>query len=103
MDNPVFENDLPPAAATRSNSQRAMGGGPLLLTQMAGWWAWCMSCWVGGRQCEVCGPWSVIGGRLVKVGDAGGIPHDRLTYVGMVAELISSVGDASGINASAPC
>lgn len=49
--------------------------------QVAGWWAWGMSCWIGGGFCEANGPWVVIDGQLVKTGTQDGtwrvLPHLR--------------------------
>lgn len=107
-DNPVFENDLHARhywlKQQRSELSERMEGDPYYYdAQIAGWWAWCMSCWLGGGLCEANGPWSVVGGRLVKVGDAGGIPRGRPDLNGHgrgVNKL--NVGAASGINRKRP-
>jgi DNA adenine methylase len=107
-DNPVFENDLHARhywlKQQRSELSERMEGDPYYYdAQIAGWWAWCMSCWIGGGLRGANGPWSVVDGRLVKVGAAGGIARGR-PHLGGYGSGVNklNVGDASGINRKCP-
>lgn len=39
--------------------------------QIAGWWVWGMALWIGGGFCSGDGPWQVVDGELVHLGNAG--------------------------------
>lgn len=40
--------------------------------KVAGWWAWGLSCWIGGGWCSGDGPWQVVDGRVVRTKDVPG-------------------------------
>ena len=52
--------------------------------KIAGWWVWGMACWIGGGFCgdSGAGPWQVVDGRLVHLGDAGRGVTRRLVHLG---------------------
>jgi DNA adenine methylase len=39
--------------------------------KIAGWWVWGMACWIGSGFCSGTGPWSVVDGQLVHLGNNG--------------------------------
>lgn len=75
---PVNENDL--HARHLWLVQRKDSLGPRLEAdpdwcdpQIAGWWVWGISQWIGSGWCSGKGPWRVVDGRLVKAGDGVGV------------------------------
>ncbi len=51
--------------------------------QIAGWWAWGMSCWIGSGFCSGRGPWWVNDERqLVHLGDNGQGVNRQLVHLG---------------------
>jgi hypothetical protein len=87
-DQPVNENDLHARHVwllERSESLRAqLEGDPLFFdAQVAGWWAWGVSCWIGGGFCSGRGPWWVDGDRqLVHLGHGGQDVNRQLVHLG---------------------
>lgn len=70
-DNPVFECDLHARhvwmARRREWLARRLEGDPEYCDpQIAGWWLWGVSLWIGGQFCNAPGPWVVRDGKLVK-------------------------------------
>lgn len=51
--------------------------------EMAGWWAWGQSCWIGGGWCAGNGPW-VVGddGRITKLGNDQGKTWRQRPHLG---------------------
>lgn len=39
--------------------------------ELAGWWVWGLSCWIGSGWCSGVGPWQQVDGKLVNVGRPG--------------------------------
>jgi len=50
---------------------RLMGDPWYYDVQIAGWWLWGISLWIGGGWCSGAGAWHVVDGKLVK-GESGG-------------------------------
>ena len=84
----MFENDLHARHSwllTRRDTLRAsLEGNPDWCDpQVAGWWAWCIACWIGGGFCSGNGPWVVNEARqLVHLGDAGQGVKRQLVHLG---------------------
>lgn len=45
--------------------------------QVAGWWVWGISCWIGDGWCSGDGPWTVADGALVQQTGSGGVSRRR--------------------------
>jgi site-specific DNA-adenine methylase len=106
-DNPVFENDLHARhywlKQQRSSLAASLEGDPDYYDpKIAGWWAWGMSCWIGGGFCEAKGPWVVVDGQLVdsrETNDDGTwriLPHLRGAGQGTHRKRPQLVGPAGG-------
>jgi site-specific DNA-adenine methylase len=50
--------------------------------KIAGWWVWGMACWIGSEFCSGKGPWRVMDGRLVHLGNAGQGVNRQLVHLG---------------------
>jgi DNA adenine methylase len=83
-DNPVNENDLHARhswlVARREELRPKLEGDPDWCDpKIAGWWAWGVSCWIGGGFCSGNGPWQVVDGQLVDLGNNGqGVNRKRV-------------------------
>lgn len=85
-DEPVNENDLHARHVwlreRRETLSRRLEADPEYYdTRIAGWWLWGMACWIGGGFCgeSGSGPWCVVDGQLVHLGDAGqGVARRRV-------------------------
>jgi DNA adenine methylase len=104
-DNPVFENDLHARhywlKQQKIDLSANLEADPLYYdARIAGWWAWGMSCWIGGGFCEAAGPWSVVDGRLVNVGVAGVITR-KLPHLSGQGQGVNTKG-SSGVNRKLP-
>ncbi len=85
--------------------------------QMAGWWAWGLSCWIGSGWCTGDGPWHVnADGRVVKqaarrgreagvasqpphIGSDGrGVNRPQLREPGVASQLPHIGNDGRGVN-----
>lgn len=82
---PVNENDLHARhhwliTAGQASMRPLLEGDPDWYDpQIAGWWVWGASCWIGSGWCSGRGPWTVIDGQLVHLGDAGqGVNRQRV-------------------------
>jgi DNA adenine methylase len=75
-DNPVNENDLHARhtwlLAQRDSLVPRLEGDPDFFdAKIAGWWVWGVSCWIGSCFCSGRGPWQVVDGKLVHLGNNG--------------------------------
>jgi len=84
-DHPVFEVDLHARhvwlVSQRETLRAQLEGDPEWYdTQVAGWWAWGISCWIGGGFCSGAGPWWPDDtGQLVRRIDGGrGVDRKRV-------------------------
>jgi DNA adenine methylase len=50
--------------------------------KIAGWWLYGIACWIGSEFCSGKGPWQIIDGQLLNVGNAGQGVHRQLLHVG---------------------
>jgi hypothetical protein len=102
---PVNENDLHARhiwlRARRETLQAELEGDPEYCdAKIAGWWVWGLACWIGSGFCgpSGSGPWGVINGQLVHLGNAGqGVARQRvhLGDAGQgVARQLVHLGDA---------
>lgn len=83
---PVNENDLHArhswlVGQRESITARLEGDPEWFDAKVAGWWCWGQCCWIGSGWCSGDGPWSVVGGELVKTGEAGG-NRRKLVHLG---------------------
>ena len=103
---PVNENDLH-ARHVWLRRQKAtlvprLEGDPMFFdAQIAGWWVWGLSAWIGGRFCgeSGSGPWGVTDdGQLVHLGNAGQGVSRQLVHLGDAGQGVSRrlvhLGDA---------
>lgn len=86
-DNPVFENDLHARHAwlvehSAELRARLEGSPDYFDPKIAGWWAWGVSCWIGGGFCSGQGPWRVVEGKLIKTETAGQGVNRQLVHLG---------------------
>jgi DNA adenine methylase len=84
---PVNENDLHARHAwlvgrRESLTSRLEGDPDYYNAKIAGWWCWGMCCWIGGGFCSGQGPWSVVDGQLVHLGNAGRGINRQLVHLG---------------------
>ncbi len=64
---------------------RRLEGDPMYYdVQIAGWWVWGISVWIGGGWCSGNGPWHIddATGQLVHLGNAGQGVHRKLVHLG---------------------
>ena len=86
-DNPVNENDLHARhswlIAQRESLRARLEGDPEFHdAKIAGWWVWGIACWIGSGFCSGRGPWQVIDGQLVHLGDNGRGVNRQLVHLG---------------------
>jgi DNA adenine methylase len=87
-DNPVNENDLHARhvwlVSQRETLRQRLEGDPEWHdAQIAGWWVWGVSCWIGSGFCSGNGPWWVDENRkLVHLGDNGRGVNRQLVHLG---------------------
>lgn len=105
-DNPVFECDLHARhvwlVGQKDSLQARLEGDPDYYDpKIAGWWVWCVCCWIGGEFCSGKGPWQSVviedGSRqLVHLGNAGrGVKRQRVHLAGQgVNRKLVHLGDA---------
>jgi DNA adenine methylase len=87
---PVNENDLHARHAwlvgKRDSLVEWLEGDPDYFDpQIAGWWVWGMSLWIGGNFCSGEGPWVQVGGKLISV-------HDNETGVSRKRPSLGNAG-----------
>jgi DNA adenine methylase len=71
--------------------------------KIAGWWVWGICCWIGAGWCSGEGPWQVVDGQLVHLGDAGQGVNRQLVHLGDAGRGVNRqrvhLGDAGrGVN-----
>jgi hypothetical protein len=91
---PVNENDLHARHAwlvgQRDSMQARVEGDPEWFdAKIAGWWCWGMCCWIGGGFCSGKGPWQVVDGQLVHLGDAGQGVNRKRVHLGSAGKGIN--------------
>src|SRR5271166_6611244 len=84
---PVNENDLHARHSYLVNLKdsfcaRLDGDPDYYDVKIAGWWVWGICCWIGGGWCSGKGPWHVVEGQLVHLGDAGQGVKRQLVHLG---------------------
>lgn len=105
---PVNENDLHARhywlVQQKESLQARLEGDPDFYdAKIAGWWCWGMCCWIGGGFCAGKGPWRVVDGQLVHLGDAGRgvnrqLVHLRGTGRGVNRKLVHLGNAGKGVN-----
>lgn len=86
-DNPVNENDLHARHVwlleRRDQLRPSLEGDPDWHDpQIAGWWVWGISCWIGSGFCSGKGPWGVVNRQLVHLGNNGRGVNRKLVHLG---------------------
>lgn len=86
-DQPVNENDLHARhvwlLGQRDSLRPKLEGDPEWHdAKVAGWWVWGVSCWIGSGFCSGKGPWGVVDGQLVHLGDNGQGVNRQLVHLG---------------------
>jgi len=84
---PVNENDLHAKhswlVGQKDPLQARLEGDPDFYdAKIAGWWVWGMACWIGSGFCSGDGPWRVVEGQLVHLGDEGMGVNRKLVHLG---------------------
>lgn len=92
--NPVNENDLHARHAwllgQRDELRTRLEGDPDFYdAQIAGWWVWGISCWIGSGFCSGSGPWGVVDGQLVHLGNAGRGVNRQLVHLGTAGQGVN--------------
>jgi len=83
-DHPVNENDLHARHSwllgQRDTLVSRLEGNPDFYdAKIAGWWCWGICCWIGHGFCSGSGPWQVVDGQLVHLGNKGqGVNRKRV-------------------------
>jgi DNA adenine methylase len=105
---PINENDLHARHAwlvARSPELRAaLEGDPAYYdAQVAGWWVWGLCLWIGSGWCSGNGPWRVVDGKLVHLGNDGQGINRKRVHLGNdgrgINRQLVHLGDAGqGIN-----
>ena len=93
-DNPVNENDLHARhswllAQKETLTSRLEGDPDYFDVKIAGWWVWGIACWIGGGFCSGEGPWQVVDGQLVHLGDAGRGVNRKLVHLGNAGQGVN--------------
>jgi DNA adenine methylase len=87
-DAPVNENDLHARHVWLLERREALrpsleGDPDYYDAQIAGWWVWGISCWIGSGFCSGNGPWWINADRqLVHLGDTGQGVNRKLVHLG---------------------
>jgi site-specific DNA-adenine methylase len=99
---PKSESDLHARHAwlisERESLRAKLEGDPMWCDpKAAGWWIWGACCWLGARWCsEGIGPWAVVDGELVDVGDEHGVVSRRRPHIGAQGITTMLTVDGSG-------
>jgi DNA adenine methylase len=93
-DHPVNENDLHARhswlVGHKDTLQARLEGDPDYHdAKIAGWWVWGMACWIGAGFCSGKGPWQVVDGQLVHLGDAGRGVKRQLVHLGNAGQGVN--------------
>jgi hypothetical protein len=93
-DHPVNENDLHARhswlVGQKDTLQARLEGDPDYHdAKIAGWWVWGMACWIGSGFCSGKGPWQVVDGQLVHLGDAGRGVNRKLVHLGNAGQGVN--------------
>ncbi len=91
---PVNENDLHARHAwlveRKESLQARLEGDPDFHdAKIAGWWVWGICCWIGSGWCSGKGPWHVVDGQLVHLGDAGRGVNRQLVHLGTAGQGVN--------------
>jgi site-specific DNA-adenine methylase len=91
---PVNENDLHARHAwlvgQKETLQGKLEGAPEYFdAKVAGWWCWGVCCWIGSGFCSGKGPWSVVDGQLVHLGNAGQGVNRQLVRLGNAGQGVN--------------
>ena len=107
-DNPVNENDLHARhmwlVGQKESLQSRLEGDPECFdAKIAGWWCWGLCCWIGSGFCSGKGPWHVVDGKLVHLGNAGQGVNRQRVHIGNAGQGVNRklvhLGDAGrGVN-----
>ena len=86
-DNPVNENDLHARHIWLVGQKdtlvpRLEADPDFCDAKIAGWWCWGVCCWIGHGFCSGQGPWHVVDGKLVRLGDKGRGVNRKLVHLG---------------------
>lgn len=86
-DNPVNENDLHARHIWLVNKRdtfvpRLEADPDFYDAKIAGWWCWGVCCWIGHGFCSGEGPWQVVDGQLVHLGNKGRGVNRKLVHLG---------------------
>ena len=65
--------------------------------KIAGWWVWGICCWIGAGWCSGKGPWQVVDGQLVHLGNAGQGVHRQLVHLGDAGRGVHRQRDTEGL------
>ena len=84
---PSNENDLHARhswiVAQRGSLTRRLEGAPDFFdAKIAGWWVWGIGLWIGSGFASGKGPWQVVDGQLLHLGNAGRGVHRQLLHLG---------------------
>lgn len=107
---PVNECDLLPRhlwlLGQRAALQAQLEADPLWYdAQIAGWWVWGASCWIGSGWCSGEGPWQLVDGKVVKAGNGGvnrQLPHIGNAGRGVQRQLPHLHRAGQGVNQKLP-
>jgi len=103
---PVNENDLHARhswlVVRRGELTARLEGDPDYYdAKIAGWWLWGIACWIGSGWCSGVGPWQVVDGKLVNIGDTGQGVKRRLVHLGDAGEGVKRqlvhLGNGQGV------
>lgn len=101
-DNPIHECDLHARHAwligQRDDLTRRLEGDPDFYdAKAAGWWLWGICLWIGSGWCSCEGPWRVVDGELLNVGNGQKRQLPHLGNVGINRKLPHLGDDGSGL------
>lgn len=104
---PVNENDLHARhvwlVGQKDSLQARLEGDPDYYdAKIAGWWCWGTCCWIGSGFCSGNGPWQVVDGQLVHLGNKGLGVNRQLVHLGdkgrgVNRQRVLSTNDGVGI------
>lgn len=97
---PVNENDLHARHAwlvgQRDSITAQLDGDPDWYdAKAAGWWVWGICLWIGSGWCSGKGPWQVVDGQLVHLGNAGRGVNRKRVHLGNAGQGINRQRDGN--------